>query len=281
MQQAWPATRPPLATGFKVSSIALLFTNLWRYRELTWHLVVRGIRGQYKQSVIGYAWIVANPLLQLLVYSFVFSAVLKTPSQGGVPFSLFLFAGLAPWLFFANALMSATESITGGGSLVTMVYFPREVLAVAAVLTRAVDLLASVAILVGLMVYYGQPVTLTLAWVPLLLFAQVLFTAGLALPVAALNLFFHDVRFLVGVGLHLWFFLTPIMYPPEIVPERYQVLYDLNPLARFIGAYRWALLGNVSPPLESLLWAVLASAAFIAAGYYLFKKMEPAFADRI
>jgi ABC-2 type transport system permease protein len=258
-----------------------LAVNLWRYRSLLWFLILRNLRSQYKKSVFGYAWILLNPLLQVLVFTFVFSTILQTPSQHGVSFTVFMLIGLIPWIFFSNSVMAATESVTSAGSLVTMVYFPREVLVTAAVLTRVVDLLAGLVILTVALIVEGLPVQLATLWILPTLFVQLMFTLGLAFPLAALNLFFHDVRFLVGVGLHLWFFLSPIMYPSDIVPEQYASLYDLNPIARLTNAYRWAVLSGVAPPLDSLIWAAGVSIIAIIIGYYLFKKMEPAFADNI
>ena len=258
-----------------------LVANLWRYRSLLWFLILRNLRSQYKKSVFGYVWILLNPLLQVLVFSFVFATILQTPSQHGVSFTVFMLIGLIPWIFFSNSVMSATESITGAGSLVTMVYFPREILVTAAVLTRLVDLAAGLIILTAALIIEGLSVEPAALWILPTLMVQILFTLGLAYPLAALNLFFHDVRFLVGVGLNLWFFLSPIMYPSDIVPAEYAAIYDLNPIARLTNSYRWAILSGVAPPLDSLLWAAAISIIAIVIGYYIFKKMEPAFADNI
>jgi ABC-type polysaccharide/polyol phosphate export permease len=273
--------REPLPRHFPLKNVPFLGVNLWRYRELLWYLVVRNLRSQYRQSVLGYAWIMLSPLSQLLVYAFVFSVVLKTPSQGTTPFTLFLFMGLLPWIFFANSLMAAVESISTGGALITKVYFPREILTVAAILTRLVDLGAGLVIFAGLMVYFGQPLGWTVLWFVPILLIQVVFTVGLALPLAAANLFFRDIRFVIGLGIHLWFFITPVVYPVGIVPAGYTWVYELNPMARLIGAYRWALFANVPPPIEGLLIATGMSLVALIVGYYLFKRMEPAFADSV
>ena len=277
---AIPAARHPLAVSFPLSRVGTLATNLWHHRELLWHLAVRNLRSQYKQSMLGYVWIVMNPAIYLLTLSFVFSTVLRTPSEG-VPFALFLCAGFVPWLFFSSALLLATDSLTGAASLVTMVYFPREILAAAAVLVRVIDLGAGFLILVGLLAFNGYSLTGSAAWIPLILLVHIVFTIGLSLPLAALNLFFHDVRFLVGVGLNLWFFLTPIIYPVDVVPARYRVLYDFNPNTWFIEAYRGALLHGTGPSTENLLWSAATALLTLVAGYYFFKRVEPAFADRI
>jgi ABC-type polysaccharide/polyol phosphate export permease len=254
--------------------------NSWRYRELLGHLVVRTLKAQYKQSFLGYTWLFVNPLAQLFILSFVFSTLLKTPSQG-VPFSLFLYAGLLPWIFFSSAVLASSESVLGAYHLVTTVYFPRELLVVAAVLSRVADLLAGSLIFVALLIYHGQPLEVSMVWIPVVFFLQALFTIGLSLPIAALNLFFHDVRFLVGVGLNLWFFVTPVMYPPDVVPQRYGFLYDLNPLARFIASYRGYMFANESPDVGNLLVGAIMALLMLTIGFWVFKRLEPHFADRI
>jgi ABC-type polysaccharide/polyol phosphate export permease len=243
--------------------------------------MVRDLKAQYKQSLLGYAWIVVNPIAQLATFSFIFTTALRPETPAGVPFPLFLSLGLLPWIFFANSLSLATMSIVTGRNVVSSVYFPRELLVIAAVLVRCVDLACGIIIVGVLMVVSGQPLALTAVWLPFLLMIHVMFVIGLALPLAALNLFFHDVRYLVLTALHLWFFLTPILYSVSAVPDRYRILYDLNPNARLIQTYRWAMFQGVGPPIESVLWAVGLTTISVLIGYYLFKKMEPYFADYI
>ena len=254
---------------------------VWQHRELLLHLISRNLRVQYKQSVLGYAWIILNPLAQLLTLAFVFSVVFPSQSQQDAPFTLFLFVGLLPWIFFSNAVSAATDSISGGASMVTAVYFPRELLVVSAVLVRFVDLIAGAIILAVLLILAGQPLGWAALWLPVLLLLQFAFVIGLSLPLAALNLFFHDIRYLVGVLLYLWFFFTPIFYARSIVPARYDIVYDLNPIARLIDSYRYALLQDVGPPWGSVAAVVGLCLLTLAIGYALFKKMEPAFADSI
>jgi len=266
--------------AFGLVDVVPSLAELWRRRELLWHMTVRHLRGQYKQSILGYAWAILNPLSLMLTLSFVFSVLLRFQS-GGIPYPLFLLTGLIPWIFFSTAVASATDSITGASSLVTKVYFPREVLAIAAVLTKIVDMGFGLMILVALMIYLGYPPEWTIVWVPVLFFIHFLFVLGMAFPLAALNLFFHDVRFLVGVALTLWFYLTPVIYPVDIVPERYGIVFDLNPNALFINAYRRVVLEGVSPGADRLLLGLGVALLTLLIGYYLFKRMEPRFADRI
>jgi ABC-type polysaccharide/polyol phosphate export permease len=242
----------------------------------------RNVRSQYKQSILGYAWIFVNPLMQILVLTFVFSTILRIGRDViPYPFPLFLFVALLPWMFFSSAVSSATESIVGSASLVTKVYFPREILVVATVLSKIVDLLFGVLILLGLMVSYSTYPSWTVVWVPAIFAMQLLFTVGIALPLAALNLFFHDVRYLVGVVLMIWFYITPVIYPVEIVPERYKLFFEFNPLALVVNAYRRVLLDGTSLGIERFLVGMGAALLTFLVGYYLFKRMEAGFADRI
>lgn len=274
------AKRMPLQRSFAVGNLGPSLLDLWRRRELLWYMTIRHLRGQYKQSILGYAWAILNPLMQMLILSFVFSTFVRVRIEG-FPYPLFVLVGLLPWLFFSSALGSATDSVVNAASLVTKVYFPREILPTAAVLTKVVDLLFGLLILAGLMVYFGRPPELTTLWVPVLFLVHLMFTLGLALPLAALNLFFHDVRFLVGVTLTMWFYLTPVIYPVDFVPDRYRWMFELNPNALLIDAYRRVLLQGISPGLDRLLLGLGIAFLTFVVGYYLFKRMEPGFADRI
>lgn len=276
------ARRHPIAATFGLQDFLPSFAVLWQRRELLWSMTGRNIRSQYKQSILGYAWIFVNPLMQMLVLTFVFSTILRIGREViPYPFPLFLFVALLPWMFFSNALSSATDSISGSASLVTKVYFPREILVTAAVISKIVDLLFGLLILLGLMVFYNEYPSWTAVWVPAIFAIQLLFTIGLALPLAALNLFFHDVRYLVGVVLLVWFYITPVIYPVEMVPDRYKILFDLNPLSLVLNAYRRVLLDGTSPGWDRMLLGIAASLLAFLVGYYLFKRMEAGFADRI
>jgi ABC-type polysaccharide/polyol phosphate export permease len=272
--------RQPLDTPVHPLDFVWCLVNFWRRRDLLWHMTIRHLRGQYKQSVLGYAWAFLNPLSQLVILSFVFSTIIRVPT-GDIPFPLFFFTGLIPWIFFSTALASGTDSVVNASALVTKVYFPREVLPTAAVLTKIVDLGLGLLILMGLMLYYGETPGATAAWLPLLFGIHLVFTIGLTFPLAALNLYFHDVRFLVGVVLTLWFYMTPVIYPVDIVPEKYLWIFDINPMSLFINAYRRVLLEGEAPGIEKVLAGAAIAAVTFIVGYFLFKRMEKGFADSI
>jgi ABC-type polysaccharide/polyol phosphate export permease len=244
-------------------------------------MVIRHLRGQYKQSILGYAWAFVNPLSLMLILSFVFSTILGLSTAANQPYPLFLFVGLVPWLFFNGALSAGTDAVTNASSLVTKVYFPREVLPTAAVLTKLVDLFFGFVILAAMMLYYGQAPEATSFWFPLIFSIHLVFTLGLTFPLAALNLYFHDVRFLVGVALTLWFYMTPILYPIDTVPDKYIWIFDINPNAVFINAYRRVILYGEEPELSKMLIGAGVAIVTFVVGYYIFKKMEPGFADSI
>jgi len=274
------ARRPSLSHRFGILNVPSHLIAVWGRRDLLWHMTIRHLRGQYKQSVLGFAWAFVNPLSQMLILSFVFSKILRVSSEGE-PYPLFLFVGLVPWIFFSGALISATDAVVNASSLVTKVYFPREILPTAAVFTKLVDLAFGMLILAGIMVYYGAPPGVTALWFPVIFAIQLIFTLGLALPLAAMNLFFHDVRFLVGVALNLWFYLTPVLYPVDIIPEQYRWIFDINPMAIFIHAYRRVLLHGDAPDLDRMAVGLVMSLVMFILGYYVFKKLEPGFADSI
>lgn len=281
MARSEPLRRTALSTALGPVDYLRHLADFWNRRDLLWHMTIRHLRGQYKQSVLGYAWAFVNPLSQMVIMSFVFSTILRVATPGEVPYPLFLFVGLVPWLFFSAALASGTDSVTGAASLVTKVYFPREVLPTAAVFTKLVDLFFGFVILAGMMAYYGRFPEATAYWFPFLFAIHLIFVLGLTYPLAALNLYFHDVRFLVGVVLTLWFYLTPVIYPIDTVPNKYQWVFDLNPNALFINAYRRVILYGENPELSRVLVGAAIAVITFLVGYWLFKKMEAGFADSI
>ena len=253
---------------------------MWNYRELLWNLAHREINQRYKQSILGYAWVILVPLVQLVVLNFLFSIVLRIPSQG-VPFIIFLAVALLPWNLFANSLSSSVNSLVSNSSLITKIYFPREILVYSTILAKTVDFLFSCIVLVIFFLVYKTILPPTLLWVPLIFVIQIIFTAGLSLILAALNLFYRDIQYLLNLVVMLWMYLTPVMYPVEIVPEKYRFIFSLNPMSFIIFAYRQTILGGGQPNYSSLAIAFVMSIAVFAVGFYLFKKMEGEFADYV
>lgn len=252
----------------------------WRYRELLGNLIKREIAQRYKQSILGYAWIILNPLFQLVVMSFVFSLILRVKSFD-VPFIIFLSVALLPWNFFANSLVSSTNSLVDNRSLITKIYFPREILVIASIVAKLVDFGFSLIILVLFFIIFKIPVTIYFVWFIVILLIQIIFTLGFSLIVSALNLFYRDIQYLLSMILMLWMYLTPIMYPVEMIPERFRFIFKLNPMAVIVNAYRQVLLGGSGPNLGSLSLALFLSIFTFLFGFYIFKKLEGKFADYV
>lgn len=253
---------------------------LWSYRELLWNLAHREITQRYKQSILGYAWVILNPLFQMLVVSFVFSNILRIPS-GGVPFIIFLSVALLPWNFFLNSLTSAASVLVGNSNLITKIYFPREILVYATIIAKSVDFFYSCIVLILFFLFYRTPIEITLIWVPIIFLIQLLLTVGLSLIVANLNLFYRDIQYLLSLVLMLWMYLTPIMYPAEIIPEKYRFIFALNPMAAIVNGYRSLILGTHVIDMQSLAIAAAVSVTVFIWGLYTFKKAEGKFADYV
>jgi ABC-type polysaccharide/polyol phosphate export permease len=250
------------------------------YRELLFNLAHREISQRYKQSILGYAWVILNPLFQLVVMSFVFSTILRVTSVK-VPYIIFLMVGLLPWNLFTTSLNSASNSLVGNSNLITKIYFPREILVYGAIMAKIVDFLYSCVVLVIFFYFYKVQLNIMLLWVPLIFLIQLILMAGISLIVAAFNLFYRDIQYLVTLILMLWFYLTPVMYPVEMFPEKYRWIFSLNPMSVLINAYRQTILGGGMPNLVSLSIGFGISVAVFIFGYLLFKKLEGQFADYV
>jgi lipopolysaccharide transport system permease protein len=254
-----------------------------KWHELLWQMVGREVKARYKQSILGYFWVILNPLAQMLVMSFAFSIILRIPTNAAsnIPYSIFLFVALLPWNLFANSLGSATGSLVGSSSLITKVYFPRTILVLSTVLAKIVDFLFASIVLVIYMIAYHIPVTLNILWVIPIFFIQQIFTLGLSFFFAAANLIYRDIQYLLNMIILLWMYGTPIFYPADLVPEKYKILIQMNPIAVIINAYRQTILGGGSPNYSSLLIALLLSFIVLLIGLSYFKSREKIFADNI
>jgi lipopolysaccharide transport system permease protein len=254
--------------------------SLAAYFELLMNLTRREVKGRYSQSLFGAAWAIAQPLATMAVFTLVFSRLAQMPTDGA-PYPLFAFAALVPWFFFSNSVMSGTMSLVTYRNIVTKTYFPREIVPLAQVGSRLVDLAASSSLFVVLMIYYQAGVGTWAVMVPVFLAMLVLFTLGVTLITSAVNVFYRDVNPVVQIGLQLWLYLTPVAYPLSAVPERYRVFWMLNPLAGVVEGLRDVLVFGREPN-----WGVVGvSAGLIAvtfmAGVVLFKKTDKYFADVI
>lgn len=252
--------------------------KIYQYRELLWNLTMREIKARYKQSILGYFWVILNPFFQMVVMSFVFSIVMRIPFQG-VPYSIFLYVGLLPWTLFANSLNSATNSLVSNASLIKKIALPRELFPMATILAKIVDFFLASTVFILFMLFYRIKVNLMVFWFIPIFLIQFILTCGLSLILAAFNLFYRDIQYLLGLVLVLLMYLTPVVYPVEMLPEKYRFIFKLNPMAVLVNAYRKTILGQGMPNLRSLAIALGVSLLIFTLGYKLFKKLEGLFAD--
>jgi lipopolysaccharide transport system permease protein len=257
--------------------VALPLRELWAYRELLYFLVWRDVTIRYKQTVIGAAWAILQPLLTMVVFSVIFGAFAQIPSDG-VPYPVFTFAALLPWQLFANALTNAGNSLVGSQNLITKVYFPRLLIPLAAVLGGMVDFAIAFVILLLLMVGFGVVPTLAVLALPLFVLLALATALAVGLWLSALNVQYRDVRYTIPFLTQLWLYATPVVYPSSIVPEPWRALLGLNPLAGVVEGFRWALLGTPAP--GPLLWvAVAVVVVALVGGLVYFQRVESGFAD--
>lgn len=258
--------------------VRLQLDELWEYRELLYFLVWRDIKVRYKQTVLGAAWAIIQPLMTMVVFSLFFGRLAKVPSDG-IPYPIFSYAALVPWTFFSNGLTQSTSSLVGGQNLIKKVYFPRLVLPIAAVLSGIVDFALAFTVLLGLMLFYGMTPGAAIILLPPLLLLAFITALGVSLWLAALNVEFRDVRHTVPFIAQFWMFATPIAYPSSLLPEAWRPVYGLNPMAGVVEGFRWALLGTDTAPGPLILVSVAVSVALLVSGAYYFRRLERNFAD--
>jgi lipopolysaccharide transport system permease protein len=259
------------------------FHSVIKWRELLWQMVGREVKARYKQSILGYFWVILNPLAQMLVMSFAFSIILRIPtnSSSNIPYSVFLFVALLPWNLFSTSLISSASSLVNASSLITKVYFPRTILVLSAMIAKIVDFLFALIILVIYMIIYQIPISFNILWIIPIFIIQQLFTLGVSLFLSASNLLYRDIQYLLNLVLTLWFYVTPVIYPADIVPQQFKILFQLNPMAVIINAYRQTILGGNGPNLTSLFIALILSLLTLLLGFSYFKTREKIFADNI
>lgn len=249
-----------------------------RSKDLLLAWTNRTIRGRYQQSILGWLWAIVQPIASVAIFSIIFTRFVPVDT-GPIPYPVFSYVAVAPWAFFSSSLLDMTASLVTNISLVTKVYFPREVLPVSAMLARLMDFGVSALVMVLLLVLYRVPVEIsTLVYLPLVLAVQIMLILGIGLITSAANVFYRDVQPLLTLLIQLWFYASPIIYPVTFVPERYRTLYFLNPMAGILESYRDILLRQSAPNISLLISAVEAL-ALLAIGYWIFKKVEHQFAD--
>jgi lipopolysaccharide transport system permease protein len=260
--------------------IHLNVNEIREYRELLYFLVWRDLKVRYKQTAIGIGWVVIQPLFTMIIFSVFFGHLAKIPSEG-LPYPVFYYCALLPWMYFATALTNATNTVIEQEKVITKVYFPRVLLPFSAVLSGLVDFAVSLVMLIGMMIIYRIEPRPTAFLVPVFLLLAVATALGVGLWLSALNALYRDVRYVITFLVQFWLFASPVAYPSTLVPERWRWLYGLNPMAGVIEGFRWALTGHGQPPGMLLLVSSLMVAALLVGGLIYFNSMEGAIADRI
>jgi len=280
--EAQPTT--PRTTLIRPSKgwVSLKLDELWEYRELLYFLTWRDIKVRYKQTALGAAWAILQPVLTMVVFSLFFGRLAKMPSDG-IPYPIFSYAALVPWTFFAFGLSQSANSLVGGQNLLKKVYFPRLVMPIATVLAGAVDCALAFGVLLVMMLCYGILPPVTLVFVPLFVLLTLVTSLGVGFWLSALNVEYRDVKYVVPFLTQFWMFATPIAYPSSLL-DKYPVwktLYGLNPMVGVVEGFRWALLGTKTQPGPMIVVSSLAAIALLVGGAFYFRRMEKTFADLV
>jgi lipopolysaccharide transport system permease protein len=268
-----PVIRIEPTTGW----VSLKLRELYAYRELLGFLIWRDIKVRYKQTALGAAWAIIQPLLTMLVFSLFFGRLAKVPSDG-MPYPIFAFTALVPWMLFAHGLAQASTSVVDSANLIKKVYFPRLAIPIATVLSGVVDFALSFLVLLVLMAWYGIAPTWNMVWLPAFILLSITTSLGVGLWISALNVQFRDFRYIVPFLVQFWMFATPIAYSSSLLREPWTTVYGLNPMAGVVTGFRWAMLGTSSPgPI--VFASAAASTVILIGGAFYFRRTERTFAD--
>jgi len=259
--------------------VSLELLDLWRYRELLLLLTWRDIKVRYAQTALGATWAILQPLLTMVIFSVIFGQLAKLPSDG-IPYPIFTYVALLPWQLFAFSLANSSQSLVGSQNLVSKVYFPRLIIPIASVLPSLVDFAISFIVLIGMLVYYQIPLTLRILSLPLFLILAVASALAVGLWLSALNVEYRDIRYVVPFMTLFWQYATPVAYSASLIPEKWRLLYGLNPMTGVVEGFRWALLG--SGQVDGMVWiSIVIIIVILFSGLAYFKRMEATFADVI
>ena len=251
---------------------------VWEYRELLYFLVWRDVKVRYKQTVIGAAWVILQPLVTMMVFTVVFGYLAQIPSDG-LPYPIFAYTALLPWTYFSQALTRGGGGLVGSANLISKVYFPRLIIPLASVVTPAVDFFMPFLILLGLMVWFGIAPTWGVLALPLFLLLALMTALAVGLWLSPLNVKYRDVGYTIPFFSQFWMYASPVVYPVSLVPEKWRLLYSLNPMVGVIEGFRWALLGKESPDFGVMVVSAAVVTVLLLGGIVYFKRMERTFAD--
>lgn len=255
-------------------------TTLWEFRELLFFLVWRDVKVRYKQTALGAAWAIIQPVLTMIVFNIFFHRLANVPSEPGIPYPIFAYAALLPWQYFSSAMAASSNSVVNSAALIRKVYFPRATVPIAAALGGLVDFCVSFCVYLGLMVWYRIAPTPAIVLLPLFLLLTVATVTGIGLWFSALSVKYRDVRYLVPFLTQFWLFATPVAYPSSLLSEPWRTIYGINPMVGVVEGFRWALLGTEAPHATIVLSAVV-SLTLLVSGLLFFQRTERKFADVI
>jgi lipopolysaccharide transport system permease protein len=257
--------------------ISLKLRELWQYRDLLFFLVWRDVKVRYKQTTLGIAWAILNPLLTMVIFSVIFGKLAKLPSEG-IPYPVFSYVALLPWQLFSGSLTRSTSSLVGNANLITKIYFPRLIIPFSATMSGVVDFSVSFVVLLGLMLYYGIVPSYAILWLPLLVLFVLATALSVGLWLSALNVQYRDVQHIIPFLIQAWMYASPVAYSTELIPSGpWRIVYGLNPLVGVIQSFRWALLGGKKP--DELMMSVGIVVMLLVTGLFYFRRMEKTFAD--
>lgn len=251
--------------------------ELWSYRELLYTFIQRDIRIRYKQTALGAAWAIIQPLFMMVVFTVFFGKLAKISSEG-IPYPIFSYAALLPWTLFAEGIQRSTTSMVTNSRIMTKVYYPRLIMPLSGVISPLMDFAVAFVILLGMMFYFGYPPTIKILWLPLFMLLALSTSLGVGLWLSALNVQYRDFQYTVPFLIQIWLFASPVVYPSSLLPYPYSVIYGLNPMAGVIEGFRWALLGT-NPPSSMIAVSTMIVLVILISGAFYFKRMEKIFAD--
>lgn len=259
---------------------AVNLRDLWRYRELVYFLTWRNLKVRYKQTLLGVSWAVLEPFLTMVVFTIFFGNLAQVGSDG-LPYPVWSYAGLLPWGLFSKALSDASRSLVANNHMITKIYFPRLILPLSSILSGLVDFAISFVVLLGMMVFYKIYPTPAVWALPLLILLALVTALGVGLWLSALNVMYRDVGYIIPFLTQFWMFITPVVYPASLLPEKWRLVYALNPMTGVVEGFRWALLGTQNGSGPMLAISAVISVIILVSGVFYFRRMERTFADMV
>lgn len=259
---------------------SLRLRELWDYRELVYFLVWREFKLRYKQTILGVVWVVVQPLLMMAIYTVIFGYLAKIPSDG-IPYSVFVMAGVIAWQFFTAGISRGASSMVGNAYLITKIYFPRLIIPISGSIIGVVDVCVTLALMLVFMLVQGVRPGPAIAALPLVLLVATVVVLGVGVWLAALNVRYRDVSSFLPYATQIWMFASPVVYPASLVPEQYRALYGLNPMVGVVEGMRWALFSGYEAPLSLLAISAAEGVVLLVTGAYYFRLLEKTFADEV